>query len=214
MSSTDNRAAKVSFDNRQNWDLDAWPKMYRKLKKLQMMIFMSPPEIELNMMTFTVASMVAGCSHCQAHGAYGLDKFGLPMEKIQALWSFETSNLFANREKVALRLAIAGGASPNAVGPQHHAELREHFNDAEARTLISVIALSGFMNRYNDTVATVTDAESRDWANTHLSGLGWNIDKHVGAEHEQRKGHPLGSRPLALFGVKALLAFNRFKVGK
>jgi hypothetical protein len=182
----------MEFENRQNWDLDAWPQMYGKLKELQGMIFMSPPGFQINLMTFTVASLASGCRHCQAHGAYGLDKAGLPIEKIQALWDFEQSDLFSERERAALRLGFAGGVSPSAVGPEHHAGIREHFSDEEARSLIAVVALSGFMNRYNDTLATVTDQESRDWADTHLSGLGWSIDKHVGQTHEQRSGPPGG----------------------
>ena len=121
----------------------AWPEMYGKLKELQAMVFLSPPGIEINLMTFTVAS-------------------------------------------------LAGGASPNAVEPEHHADVRAHFSDEEARTLIAAIALSGFMNRYNDTLGTVTDQESRDWAETHVTGLGWNIGKHTGGEDEQRAGPPLG----------------------
>ena len=156
------------------------------------MIFLSPPGIELNMMVFTVSSLAAGCRHCQAHGAYGMDKLGVPMEKIQALWSFESSELFTERERAALRLGVAGGSVPNGVTPELHAGVREHFEAVEVRTLISVIALGGFMNRYNDTLATVTDAESRDWAETHLTGLGWSIEKHVGDAHEQRSGPPLG----------------------
>ncbi len=183
-----------NYVDRQNWDLDAWPEMYAKLKELQLMIFLSPPGLELNMMTFTISSLAAGCRHCQAHGAFGLDKAGVPLEKIQALWSFESSDLFTDRERAALALGMAAGATPNDVTPEHHAELRKHFSDAEARSLISVTALGGFMNRYNDTLATVTDAESRDWAETHLSGIGWSIDKHVGDAHEQRTGPP-GSQP-------------------
>lgn len=182
----------MDYKNRQNWDLDAWPDMYNKLKELQAMIFLSPPGIELNLMTFTVSSLAAGCRHCQAHGAFGLDKVGVPLEKIQALWSFETSDLFTERERAALRFGLAGGSSPNGVEASHHAAIREHFTDEEARCLISVIALGGFMNRYNDTLATVTDAESRDWAQTHLGGLGWHIGKHVGESHEQRSGPPGG----------------------
>jgi alkylhydroperoxidase family enzyme len=176
--------------DRQNWDLDAWPEMYGKLKELQIMIFTSVPGIEINMMTFTIASLAAGCQHCQAHGAYGLDQIGLPLEKIQGLWSFEHSELFSAAERAALSLGLAAGVSPNAVTAEHHAALREHFNDAEVRTLIAVCALGGFMNRYNDTLATVTDAEARDWADTHLSGIGWSIGKHVGHAHEQRAGAP------------------------
>jgi alkylhydroperoxidase family enzyme len=180
----------VSYQDRQEWDLNAWPEMYGKLKELQMMIFLSAPGIELNMMTFTISSLASGCRHCQAHGAFGLDKIGLPLEKIQALWSFETSELFSPRERAALALGLAAGVTPSGVGAEHHAAVREHFSDEEARTLIAVTALGGFMNRYNDTLATVTDSESRDWAETHLSGIGWDIGKHVGQSHEQRSGAP------------------------
>ncbi len=180
----------TEYMDRQNWDLGAWPEMYGKLKELQIMIFTAPPGIEINMMTFTISSLASGCRHCQAHGAYGLDKIGVPVEKIRALWNFERSELFDPKERAALALGLAAGATPNAVMPEHHSALREHFSDEEVRTLISVCALGGFMNRYNDTLATVTDQEARDWAQTHLSGIGWSIGKHEGLEHEQRAEAP------------------------
>lgn len=180
----------TEFEDRQNWDLDAWPEMYRTLKELQALVFLSPPGIELNMMVFTVSSQASGCRHCQAHGSYALNKVGVGIEKIQALWSFTTSDLFDDRERAALDFALAAGSSPNGVTADHHASLRRHFTDEEARTLLSVVALGGFMNRYNDSLATVTDVESVDWANEHLSPLGWDLGRHVGAAHEQRSGPP------------------------
>jgi hypothetical protein len=42
------------------------------------------------MMVFTMTSLAAGCRRCQAHGAYGLDRVGVPLEKIQALWSYQS----------------------------------------------------------------------------------------------------------------------------
>ena len=180
----------AEFQDRQKWDLPAWPEMYGKLRELQMMIGLSPPGPQLNMMTFTITSLAAGCRHCQAHGAYGLDKMGVPLEKIQALWEFETSDLFDDRERAALRLGLAAGVSPSAVTAEHHEDLRKNFSDEEARALIGMIALSGFMNRYNDTIAVVTDQESRDWAETHLGPLGWDIGKHAGSADEQREGPP------------------------
>ena len=185
------------YQDRQKWDLDTWPEMYGKLKELQLMIFLSDPGLELNMMTFTISSLASGCRHCQAHGAFGLDKAGVPLEKIQALCSFESSDLFTDRERAALSLGLAAGMSPSGVTPEHHEALRKHFSDAEARTLIGVCALGGFMNRYNDTLATVTDAESRDWAETHLSGIGWSIGKHTGSADEQRSGPPNPGAPPA-----------------
>jgi alkylhydroperoxidase family enzyme len=181
------------FENRQNWDLDAWPDMYGKLKELQVMIFLAPPGPELNFMVFTVASLTSGCRHCQAHGAYGLQGFGTSTEKIQGLWSFETSDLFDERERAALRFAVAASAVPNVVDGDHHAAIREHFSDEEARALLGVVSLAAFMNRYNDSLGTVTDNESVDWATKHLAPLGWDIGKHTGETHEQRSGPPGGS---------------------
>lgn len=104
----------TEYQNRQNWDLNEWPEMYTKLKELQLMIFLSEPGLQLNMMTFTISSVASGCRHCQAHGAFGLDKAGVPLEKIQGLWAFETSALFSDRERAALGLGMAAGVSPSA----------------------------------------------------------------------------------------------------
>jgi alkylhydroperoxidase family enzyme len=180
----------TTYEDRQNWDLGAWPEMYSTLKELQALVFLSPPGIELNMMVFTISSLAAGCRHCQAHGAYGLDRLGLPLDKIQALWSFETSDLFDDRERAALRFAVAAGSVPSSVDAQHHADLRRHFSDEEARALLATVAVGGFMNRYNDALATVTDNESADWARDNLGPLGWDIGKHTGEHHEQRSGPP------------------------
>ncbi len=180
----------TEYQDRQNWDLPAWPEMYDELRTLQARIFLSPPGIELNLMVFTVSSQASGCRHCQAHGSYGLNNLGVELAKIRDLWSYSTSEHFDDRERAALDFGLAAGTTPSAVSPEHHAALREHFTDEEARTLLGVVALGGFMNRYNDALATVTDAESADWAAANLASVGWDIGKHVGAVHEQRSGPP------------------------
>lgn len=180
----------TDYQDRQNWDLDAWPEMYGILKELQATIFLSPPGFELNMMVFTISSLSSGCRHCQAHGSYALNGMGVAVEKIQALWSFQTSALFDERERAALNFAVAAGSTPNAVDASHHAALRTHFSDEETRTLLGTVAIGGFMNRYNDSLASVTDQESIDWAQVHLAPLGWEVGRHTGAAHEQRSGPP------------------------
>jgi hypothetical protein len=47
------------------------------------------------------------------------------------------------------------------------------------------------MNRWNVTIAKVTDQESIDYADQVLRQVGWNPGKHVGADTEQRKAHPI-----------------------
>jgi hypothetical protein len=42
------------------------------------------------------------------------------LEKIQALWNFESSELFDERERAALRFALAVGAASNRVDAEHH----------------------------------------------------------------------------------------------
>jgi alkylhydroperoxidase family enzyme len=145
---------------------------------------------ELRGMVFVVSSLSSGCRHCQSHGAYGLAKTGMPVEKIRALWEYETSPLFSAAERAALRFASAAGQAPNAVTPEHHAELRRHYSDAEIAQILVQLCVGGWLNRWNDSLATVTDQESLDWAMENLASVGWDIGKHVGEASEQRKGPP------------------------
>ena len=49
----------------------------------------------------------------------------------------------------------------------------------------------GCLNRWNDSLATVTDQESIDRAIENLASVGWDIGRHVGHKSEQRKGNPV-----------------------
>ncbi len=146
---------------------------------------------ELKQFVFTAASLASGCRHCQSHGSYHLHQIGVPDEKIQAMWTYQTSTLFSEAERAALDLAFAAGVVPSAVEPENFDELRKHFTDEQIIELLAVIAIGGFLNRWNDTIATVTDQESIDFANKSLRPVGWEPGKHTGMAEEQRKGHPI-----------------------
>lgn len=155
---------------------------------------------QLKYEAFTVASMAAGCRHCQAHGAYALHQEGVDTNRIRDLWNFERSSHFTEADRSALRLARDAGTVPNLVTPRHYEDLRLHYTDTQIAELLATIAWSGFMNRYNDTLATVTDQESVDWATENLTPIGWNIGKHAGGIEEQRPMHPF-SDPSGRLGV-------------
>ena len=140
---------------------------------------------------FLASSMASGCRHCQSHGAFHLNVLGVSEEKILSIWNLEESDHFTDAEKAALNLAVSAGASPNATEPHHFAEMRKHFTDIQTIEIMAVIAAGGFLNRWNDTIATVTDQESVDFAEKVLSKVGWEAGKHQGESHEQRKAHPL-----------------------
>ena len=111
-------------------------------------------------------------------------------QRIQALYDFENSDLFTDAEKAAMRLVRDAAKSPNETGPEHFVELRKHYSDEQIIEIMAVSSLSGWLNKWNDTVATVTDQESVDFATENLAEVGWEQGKHAGESHEQRKGHP------------------------
>ncbi len=187
----------AQYRDRNRLEIFSTPAVARPFLEL-VRVIMGPGQIpsQLKGEVFTIASLSSGCRHCQAHGAYGLHVGGTPVARIQALWDFERSSEFSDAERAALRLARDAGLVPNAVSAGHYEELRTHFSDEQIKEILAVIALTGFLNRYSDTLAVVTDQESLDWAMQYLAPLGWQLGKHAGATHEQRTGAPFSGKPL------------------
>lgn len=125
-----------------------------------------------------LASMSAGCKYCSAHTATGANTSGVPAEKVEAVWEYETSPLFTEAERVALRIAQCAGQVPNAVTDEDFEQLKKHFTSEQIVELISVVAVYGFFNRFNDTMATELEGTPRQFAEGHLSGHGWHIGCH------------------------------------
>ena len=180
------------YQDRQRFEMGNWPELRESMNNVFKLVFPSR-EIpgELKQLVFTAASLASGCRHCQSHGSYHLHSIGVSDEKIQALWTYQTSELFSEAERAALDLAFAAGVVPSAVEPEIFAELRKHYTDTQIIELLAVIAVGGFLNRWNDTIATVTDQESIDFAEKTLRPVGWDPGKHTGASEEQRKAHPI-----------------------
>ena len=101
-----------------------------------------------------VTSSAAGCKYCQVHTADGAHKAGVDVEKIKAAWEFETSPLFSDRERAALRVALGGGVTPSNVTDEEFADLKNHFTDDEIVEIVGVIAMFGFLNRWNSVMGT------------------------------------------------------------
>ena len=53
-----------------------------------------------------------------------------------------------------LRVANYSALQPNQVEGRHFEELKEHYTEDEAAEIVAVIALFGFLNRWNDTIKT------------------------------------------------------------
>jgi uncharacterized peroxidase-related enzyme len=126
-----------------------------------------------------VASRAAGCQYCMAHTAEGAAKYGVDDKKLDAVWDYQTSPLFSAAERAALDLAVAASCVPNAVTDEMFLELRKHWSEDEIIEIVGVISVFGFLNRWNDTLATPLVESPLHVGVQHLAAHGWEAGKHL-----------------------------------
>jgi len=104
---------------------------------------------------------------------------GVDDNKLAAVWEFRTSPLFSAKERIALEVALAAGAVPNDVTDEMFTKFRAHWSEGEIVEIVATIAMFGFMNRWNDTMATPLEAEPIEVGEKFLQGRGWEVGKHA-----------------------------------
>ncbi len=125
-----------------------------------------------------VTSFVSGCRYCQAHTILGSERFGASEDRLADAWNFENSPHFTEAEKAALAFAHAAAQVPNGVTPQIEAQLRAHWSDGDIVEIMSVIALFGFLNRWNDSMGSALEDLPVETAERLLGDSGWEVGKH------------------------------------
>ena len=100
-----------------------------------------------------VTSHTVGCRYCSAH-------MGLAAAEIDGV----------SPEKVA--------AVPNAVSDEDFEQLKKHFSDEQIVELVGVVCMMGWLNRWNDTMATELEQAPLAFGETHLERSGWTVGKH------------------------------------
>jgi len=125
-----------------------------------------------------VASTAAGCRYCQAHETVDAKMRGVDEAKIAEIWNFERSSLYTEAERAALRFARDASVIPNAVTPEHFEELRRHWDEGEIVEMLAVIGLFGFLNRWNDSMATDLEEIPTAFAARTIGSRGWDPGKH------------------------------------
>jgi uncharacterized peroxidase-related enzyme len=125
-----------------------------------------------------VASQAAGCRYCQAHTMLAAERFGSSAERMAAVWDYAASPLFTDAEKAAFNFALAAASVPNTVTPEIAAALKAHWTDDEIVEILGVIALFGYLNRWNDSMATALEPIGISAGERNLAGHGWTPGKH------------------------------------
>jgi uncharacterized peroxidase-related enzyme len=159
------------------------PDLLAAFAELSAVIVARPGRLDpgLKALIMYVVSRSAGCQYCVAHSANLAASRGIPVRKVEDIWKYEKSPEFKDAERAALRFAQASGQVPNAVTDADFAELRRHFGEDEILEIVAAVAFLGFLNRWNDTLATPLEAAPRDFAERHLAAAGWTLGKHAGA---------------------------------
>ena len=158
-----------------------WPEMLQSFAVLAGTVLGSG-EVDpgLKQLVALIVSNAAGCRYCQAHTSHSAERRGVESEKIEAAFEFESSPLFNDAERAALRLALHAGMQPNATETAHFDALKTHYSERQIVELVGVISLFGFLNRWNDTMATELEPSPIAFASHHLASAGWEPGKHKG----------------------------------
>ena len=125
-----------------------------------------------------LASMNAGCRYCEAHTALAAERYGATQERLDAIWDYRTSPLFSDAERAAFDFALAASSVPNAATPDVAEALRRHWDEGEIVEILGVIALFGYLNRWNDSMGTSIEAGAAEMGERQRAGRGWSRGKH------------------------------------
>ena len=125
-----------------------------------------------------ISRNTAGCRYCQAHTIRAAERYGGEKERLEQAWDFENSSLFSEAEKVALRFTIAASSVPVSTSQELEELLHHHWDETDILEIMSVIALFGYLNRWNDVMGTSLEKDAKDSAESLLQNQ-WDIGKHA-----------------------------------
>ena len=156
------------------------PKLVQALAQLNAAAMDPDGEVDLGFRRLIghVASKAAGCLYCQAHTLLGAANFGVDEAKLAAVWTYASSPLYTDKERVALDFALAAAAQPNAVTDELFARLRVHWSEGQIVEILGVVAMFGFLNRWNDSLATPLEARALAVAARAAGERGFDPGKH------------------------------------
>ncbi len=126
-----------------------------------------------------ISSHAAGCRYCQAHAIRAAERYGSETLLVKTNWEYKTHPAFNDSERAALDFALASSVIPNNVTDEIADNLRKYWNEGEIVEIMGVIALFGYLNRWNDSMGTEMEAGAIESGEEYLSKKGWDTGKHA-----------------------------------
>jgi uncharacterized peroxidase-related enzyme len=126
-----------------------------------------------------VSSNTAGCRYCQAHTIRAAERYGSSSERLEHVWDFKNQDFFTNAEKAALQFAQEASMVPVNITEDTEKQLHVYWSDDDIVEIMGVIALFGYLNRWNDVMATSLEGDAITSGQDLLKGISWVPGKHV-----------------------------------
>ena len=157
------------------------PKMVKGFGELPKGVMDPEGSVDLGLMRLIAhfSSRAAGCQYCEAHSLVAAKIHDVSQEKLDAIWDYQSSPLYSDAERVALDFAMAAGSVPNAVDAELFSRMQQFWNDDQIVQILGAVCLYGFLNRWNDSMATDLEDAPRKMGEKVLSSGGWTGGKHV-----------------------------------
>jgi len=125
-----------------------------------------------------LSSMTAGCRYCEAHAIRAAERYGSEQDRLNHIWDYKTYGAFTEAERAVFDFAIAASNIPNAVDDTIAENLRKHWDDGEVVEILGVVALFGYLNRWNDSMGTHLEEPAAADGKKLLDKSGWSRGKH------------------------------------
>jgi uncharacterized peroxidase-related enzyme len=123
-----------------------------------------------------LSSSTTGCRYCQAHTLLAAERYGASKERLENIWDFENQDCYTESEKAAFRFVIAASKVPVAVTEDIESEMKTHWSDNQIVEIMGVVALFGYLNRWNDVMGTTLEDAAASFASENIKN--WSIGKH------------------------------------
>ena len=125
-----------------------------------------------------ISSMTAGCRYCEAHAIRAAERYGSEEDQLYHIWEYKTYPAFTEAERAAFDLAVAASSVPNGVNDEIADNMRKYWDEGEIVEILGVIALFGYLNRWNDSMGTQLEAPAAADGAKILAGNNWEVGKH------------------------------------
>ena len=157
------------------------PGMVRGFGELTKAVMDPDGAVDLGFMRLVAhfASRAAGCRYCEAHSLVAARIHGVSQEKLDAIWDYRESPLYSEAERAALDFALAAGAVPNTVDEAIMERMKKHWSEQQIVQILGAVCLYGFLNRWNDSMATSLEDPPRAMGERVLAPGGWTGGKHL-----------------------------------